>query len=285
MLQNEDFPSTFLSSPFLGFLSPSLISIAAAQCLSLPLRHLIRESPAEKDGRQLPPASSMCSLSLSSPTALSLPGPPCFTPPPEIPAPPPSLRLLEVITRAIRHVAREQHDGGKEGAARPRNSPTGEGGRTASRTWKGLRARISSIASRGRERDGWPHRAPPPLPSSHRAPPHHARRATRSGSSRRPAPPRPRAAAMAIASFLEATHAFSWLAVEGGREGADPLLRLLTSGAPEARGKQPSGPRAGGMGDRRGTTAWKEFVCGSNSLSLIASNHCLPIQGWGNCWR
>jgi hypothetical protein len=106
--------------------------------------------------------------------------------------------------------------------------------------------------SQGRERDGpaceWPRRAPPPLPSHRCALPPLA-----APEEQLPVPragPCSRVAAVAAASFLEATCAFPRLAAEGGREGPDPLLRLMVGGVLKARGKQPSAPHARGMGTR-----------------------------------
>jgi hypothetical protein len=93
-----------------------------------------------------------------------------------------------------------------------------------------------------------------------------------------------RAASVVAASFLKVTCAFPRLAAEGGREGADPLLRLLADRALEAHGKQPSAPRATGMG------TGGERLLGRNSFVVPTRPHSLPqttvcASRWGNCWR
>jgi hypothetical protein len=70
---------------------------------------------------------------------------------------------------------------------------------------------------------------------------------------------------------------------EAGRGGspAPPPGRRSSRGRREAT----VGTARCRAGHGRGTTAGKEFLCGSNSPSLVTSNRRLRIQSWGNCWR
>jgi hypothetical protein len=72
----------------------------------------------------------------------------------------------------------------------------------------------------------------------------------------------------------------------GGRQGGGG------SPAPPPGRQSSRGPREATVGTTRyrdghgrGTATGKEFFCGSNSPSLVTSNHRLRIQRWGNCWR
>jgi hypothetical protein len=71
--------------------------------------------------------------------------------------------------------------------------------------------------------------------------------------------------------LLPRGHARLPTACGGGRQGgADPLLRLLAGGALEAGGKQPSAPRAAGLG------TGGEQLLGRNSFAVPTRPHSLP---------
>jgi hypothetical protein len=53
----------------------------------------------------------------------------------------------------------------------------------------------------------------------------------------------------------------------------------------QARGKQPSQPRAGGMGDGRGTLSERLCFCDSSPPSLSGTDGPLRIQFAVHCWR
>jgi hypothetical protein len=127
---------------------------------------------------------------------------------------------------------------------------------------------------------GWPCRVVPPLAapeeqlwirlSTHAATTPSSRLDHLCACSVLRAGPCSRSAAMAAASFLEAMCAFPRLAADGGREGADSLLRLLTGKALEAREMQPRHCVLEGWA-REGNDCWEGILLRFQP----ALSHCL----------